>query len=82
MDLLLIFIYIVLCIGIFKFFKIFFNKWIVLIVVFGGVVLIGVLILLMNYNYLYLNMVSSVYVIMLIVLNVCGIVEEVVVKLN
>lgn len=54
MDLLLILIYIVLCVVVFKVFKILFNKWIVFIVVFGGVILIGILILLMNYNYFFI----------------------------
>ena len=77
MDLLLILTYTALCIGIFKVFKIPLNKWTVPTAVLGGVVLIGALILLMNYNHPHSNMASSVYVTTPIVPNVRGTVEEV-----
>ncbi len=51
MDLLLILTYTAICIAIFKIFKIPLNKWSVPTAVLGGVVLIGTLILLMNYNH-------------------------------
>ena len=82
MDLLLILTYTALCIGIFKVFKIPLNKWTVPTAVLGGVVLIGALILLMNYNHPHSNMASSAYVTTPIVPNVRGTVEEVAVKPN
>lgn len=51
MDLLLIMTYAALCITIFKVFKIPLNKWTVPTAVLGGVIIIGTLILLMNYNH-------------------------------
>ncbi|WP_254203837.1 hypothetical protein [Aeromonas sp. FDAARGOS 1402] len=51
MDLLLILTYTALCIGIFKIFKIPLNKWTVPTAVLGGVIIIGTLIMLMNYNH-------------------------------
>jgi len=53
MDLLLILTYTALCIGIFKVFKIPLNKWTVPTAVLGGIVLIGALIMTMNYNHPY-----------------------------
>lgn len=51
MDLLLIMTYAALCIAIFKVFNIPLNKWTVPTAVLGGVILVGTLILLMNYNH-------------------------------
>ncbi len=51
MDLLLILTYTAICVAIFKIFRIPLNKWSVPTAVLGGVVLIGTLILLMNYNH-------------------------------
>ena len=51
MDLLLILTYTALCIAVFKIFNIPLNKWTVPTAGLGGVVLIGTLILLMNYNH-------------------------------
>lgn len=51
MDLLLILTYTALCVAVFKVFKIPLNKWTVPTAVLGGVILIGTLILLMNYNH-------------------------------
>lgn len=53
MDLLLILTYTALCVAVFKVFKIPLNKWTVPTAVLGGVILIGTLILLMNYNPFY-----------------------------
>ena len=53
MDLLLILTYAAICVGVFKVFKIPLNKWTVPTAVLGGVVLIGALLLLMNYNHPY-----------------------------
>lgn len=53
MDLLLILSYTAVCVVIFKVFKIPLNKWTVPTAVLGGIVLIGTLITLMNYNHPY-----------------------------
>ncbi|MEX6501864.1 HlyD family secretion protein [Pseudomonas zhanjiangensis] len=53
MDLLLILTYAALCTAIFKLFRIPLNKWTVPTAFLGGVVLIGALIFLMNYNHPY-----------------------------
>ncbi|MEZ8825945.1 HlyD family secretion protein [Vibrio sp. 10N.261.55.A7] len=61
MDLLLILTYAAFCIAIFKIFKIPLNKWTVPTAVLGGVVLIGTLILLMNYNHPFTQIGNQVY---------------------
>lgn len=53
MDLLLILTYAALCVVVFKVFRIPLNKWSVPTAVLGGVVLIGALVMLMNYNHPY-----------------------------
>lgn len=53
MDLLLILTYSSICVVIFKVFKIPLNKWTLPTAVLGGVLLIGTLIFLMNYNHPY-----------------------------
>ena len=53
MDLILVLTYTAICIAIFKIFKIPLNKWTVPTAVLGGIVLIGTLIMLMNYNHPY-----------------------------
>ncbi len=53
MDLLLILTYTALCVAIFKIFRIPLNKWTVPTAALGGVILIGTLIMLMNYNHPY-----------------------------
>jgi RND family efflux transporter MFP subunit len=53
MDLLLILTYTAICVVIFKVFNIPLNKWSVPTAVLGGVVLIGTLVFLMNYNHPY-----------------------------
>lgn len=51
METLLLLCYAALCIVIFKVFRIPLNKWTVPTAVLGGVILIGMLILGMNYNF-------------------------------
>ena len=82
MDLLLILTYTAICIAIFKIFKIPLNKWSVPTAVLGGIVLIGALILLMNYNHPYSEMSRQYFVTTPIVPNVTGQVIEVPVKGN
>lgn len=53
MDILLVATYTAICVAIFKIFRIPLNKWTVPTAVLGGVVLIGALLLLMNYNHPY-----------------------------
>lgn len=53
MDLLLILTYTAICVAVFKIFKIPLNKWSVPTAVLGGIVLIGSLIMMMNYNHPY-----------------------------
>ena len=82
MDLLLILTYTAICIVVFKVFKIPLNKWSVPTAVLGGIVLIGTLILLMNYNHPYSEMSRQYFVTTPIVPNVTGQVIEVPVKGN
>ncbi len=56
MDLLLILTYAAICIVIFKVFKIPLTKWTVPTAALGGVILVGTLVLVMNYNHPYSNM--------------------------
>jgi RND family efflux transporter MFP subunit len=82
MDLLLILTYTAVCIAIFKIFKIPLNKWTVPTAVLGGVVLIGTLILVMNYNHPYSEISRQYFVTTPIVPNVSGQVVEVPVEPN
>ncbi|EKO3411418.1 HlyD family secretion protein [Vibrio fluvialis] len=82
MDLLLILTYTAICIAIFKIFKIPLNKWTVPTAVLGGVVLIGTLILLMNYNHPFTSIGGQVYNTTPIVSSVRGKVIEVDVEPN
>ncbi|MBF4434404.1 HlyD family secretion protein [Vibrio anguillarum] len=82
MDLLLIMTYAALCIAIFKIFKIPLNKWTVPTAVLGGVVLIGTLILLMNYNHPFTQLGSQVFSTTPVVSGVRGRVIEVPVQAN
>lgn len=77
MDLLLILTYTAICFGIFKFFKIPLNKWSVPTAVLGGVILIGSLLLLMNYNHPYTERAQMVTVTLPIIPEVEGVVVEV-----
>lgn len=82
MDLLLILTYTAICIAIFKVFKIPLNKWTVPTAVLGGIVLIGSLIFLMNYNHPYSEVSRSYFVSTPIVPAVSGQVIEVPVQGN
>ena len=82
MDLLLILTYTAICVAIFKIFRIPLNKWTVPTAVLGGVVLIGALIFLMNYNHPYSEVARSYYVSVPIIPTVTGKVIEVPVKGN
>ena len=62
MDLLLILTYTAVCVAIFKIFRIPLNKWTVPTAALGGVLLIGTLIMLMNYNHPYSEMARNYYV--------------------
>lgn len=77
MDLLLILTYTAICFGIFKFFKIPLNKWSVPTAVLGGIILIGSLLLLMNYNHPYTERAQMVTVTLPIIPEVEGVVVEV-----
>ncbi len=77
MDLLLILTYTAICIAIFKIFKIPLNKWSVPTAVLGGIILIGGLILIMNYNHPYSEISRQYFVTTPIVPNVNGQVIEV-----
>ncbi|MBW3695439.1 HlyD family secretion protein [Vibrio sp. T187] len=82
MDLLLIMTYAALCITIFKVFNIPLNKWSVPTAVLGGVVLVGTLILLMNYNHPFTQIGNQIYSTTPIVSGVRGRVVEVPVEPN
>ncbi|UJF23000.1 HlyD family secretion protein [Shewanella sp. OMA3-2] len=77
MDLLLILTYGAICIAVFKIFKIPLNKWTVPTALLGGVVLIGSLLLLMNYNHPYTKFTREYFVSIPITPAVKGIVTEV-----
>lgn len=82
MDLLLILTYAAIVIVIFKVFKIPLNKWSVPTAVLGGVLLIGTLIFVMNYNHPYSEISRQYFVTTPIVPSVSGRVIEVPVKGN
>lgn len=82
MDLLLILSYTAICIFVFKVFNIPLTKWTVPTAVLGGVILIGTLILLMNYNHPYSYMARQFVVTTPIVPGVGGIVTSVEVEPN
>ena len=82
MDLLLIMTYTALCIAAFKIFKIPLNKWTVPTAALGGIIIIGTLILVMNYNHPYSNVAREFYVTTPIVPAVGGIVTSVDVEPN
>jgi len=82
MDLLLVLTYTAICIVIFKVFKIPLNKWSVPTAALGGIILIGGLILVMNYNHPYSEISRQYFVTTPIVPNVSGQVIEVPVKGN
>jgi len=82
MDLLLILSYAAICIFIFKVFKIPLNKWTVPTAVLGGVLIIGALLLIMNYNHPYSEAVRQYYVTTPIIPEVRGRVIEVPIEPN
>lgn len=82
MDLLLILTYTAICVAVFKIFRIPLNKWTVPTAVLGGVVLIGTLVFLMNYNHPYSEIAREYFVSTPIVPAVSGQVVEVPVKGN
>ena len=79
---LLILTYTALCIAIFKVFNIPLNKWTVPTAVLGGVVLVGTLVLLMNYNHPFTQLGNQVFPTTPIVSGVRGRVVEVPVQAN
>jgi multidrug resistance efflux pump len=81
-DLLLILTYTAICVVIFKVFKLPLNKWTVPTAALGGVILIGTLILLMNYNHPYTNIAREFFVTTPIVPGVGGIVTSVEIEAN
>ena len=82
MDLLLILTYKALCVVAFKVFKIPLTKWTLPTAALGGVILIGTLVLVMNYNHPYSNIAREFYVTTPIVPGVGGIVTSVDVEPN
>ncbi|MCB1788142.1 MAG: HlyD family secretion protein [Chromatiaceae bacterium] len=82
MDLLLILTYAAFCVVVFKVFKVPLNKWTVPTAVLGGIVLIGTLLLLMNYNHPYSETVRQYYVTTPIISEVRGRVVEVPIRPN
>lgn len=82
MDLLLILTYTAICVAIFKIFRIPLNKWSVPTAVLGGILIIGALIVLMNYNHPYSEMSREYFVTTPIVPAVTGRVVDVPVEAN
>lgn len=62
MDLLLVLTYSAFCIAIFKIFKIPLNKWTIPTAILGGIVMIGSLLMLMNYNHPYTKFAREYFV--------------------
>lgn len=82
MELLLILTYAAICIGIFKLFRLPLNKWTIPTAVLGGVVMIGAIMLGMNYNHPYSEIGRQYFVTTPIIPNVNGQVISVNVKSN
>ena len=82
MEVLLLLTYTAICIFIFKVFKVPLNKWTVPTAALGGVILIGSLVLVMNYNHPYSYMAREFFVTTPIVPAVGGIVVSVDVEPN
>ena len=82
MDLLLILTYTAICIAIFKVFKIPLTKWTVPTAILGGIFIVGILILLMNYNHPYTPYAKEYFVSTPINPAVRGVVTSVEVKPN
>ncbi|MCU7918141.1 MAG: HlyD family secretion protein [Candidatus Thiodiazotropha sp. (ex Epidulcina cf. delphinae)] len=77
MDLLLILTYTAICVVIFKVFRIPLNKWSVPTAILGGIVLLGMILMLMNYNHPYGKYAKEYFVSVPIVPAVKGIVVSV-----
>jgi multidrug resistance efflux pump len=82
MDLLLILTYTAFCVAIFKIFKIPLNKWTVPTAVLGGIILIGGLVFLMNYNHPHSRTAVRAFISTPIIPNIKGMVVEVPAKAN
>ncbi|WP_068829037.1 HlyD family secretion protein [Pseudomonas sp. BMS12] len=82
MDLLLLLTYAAVCVVVFKVFKIPLNKWSVPTAALGGVVLVGTLVFLMNYNHPYSEVTRSYFITTPIVPSVSGQVIEVPIRAN
>ncbi|RDE19129.1 HlyD family secretion protein [Motiliproteus coralliicola] len=77
MDLLLILLYAGFCVLVFKIFRIPLTKWTVPTAILGGIVLIGAMLLLMNYNHPYGKYAKEAFVTVPIIPAVSGIVVSV-----
>ncbi len=82
METLMILTYTAICVAIFKIFKIPLNKWTVPTAVLGGVIMMGTVLLLMNYNHPYTKVAQTIVVTTPIVPDVKGRVIEVPVQPN
>ena len=82
MELLLILTYTAICVFIFKIFNLPLNKWTVPTAALGGVIILGVLVLVMNYNHPYTQVAREFFVTTPIVPGVTGIVTEVEIQPN
>ncbi|MCK3656973.1 hypothetical protein A4G19_15025 [Pasteurellaceae bacterium Macca] len=77
MELMILVVYASLCVGIFKLFRIPLNKWSVPTAILGGVVLLGSMLLFMNYNHPHTKLATQYYVSTPLIPNVGGKVIEV-----
>ena len=82
MELLLLLTYAAICVFIFKVFKLPLNKWTVPTAGLGGVIIIGALVLVMNYNHPYSNIAREFFVTTPVVPAVRGIVTSVEIEAN
>ncbi len=82
METLLLLTYGAICIAVFKAFKIPLNKWTVPTAVLGGIVLVGMLVLLMNFNHPYADIARKYVPTTPIIPEIAGIVTDVPVKGN
>ena len=82
MELLLVLTYTALCVFIFKIFRVPVNKWTIPTAALGGVILIGAMVLVMNYNHPYSNKARQFFVTTPIVPGVGGIVTSVEIEPN
>ncbi|HEY7840221.1 MAG TPA: HlyD family secretion protein [Gammaproteobacteria bacterium] len=82
MEILMLMTYTGFCWAVFKIFKLPINKWTIPTAILGGFVLIGLVLLFMNYNHPYSTLVRQFYITTPIVPNVEGQVVEVPVQAN